>query len=398
MKKSILIFGGGLNQLSLVNTARNLDLISVVIDPSFEAPAREVADFFYTVERNDYETTKKIAVNHHVSGIVTGQMENPLHLMARLADDLGFIFHSKDIVRRCTNKLLMKKSWQDHGVPCAKGIHFSPDEKISSDLLASLTYPLILKPVDSFSSRGVYKINLFAEIDQYISETRSFASNGSVLIEEFVDGPEYSIETITYMGKTTVIQYTEKFITPFPNTVEMGHLQPANLTEEQKSEMNKVVINAINALGIDNSAAHAELKWTDDGPKMIEIGARLGGDFISSYLTLASTGINMDKAAIQVAFGEKPELRQLYNKYSYIKYFELEADRVVKKIENYDDILLNDEVIQIGVFLQPGDKTSRICHSGVRSGFVLVQGDSRDAVLTYANKYAKSLANKIILE
>lgn len=120
-------------------------------------------------------------------------------------------------------------------------------------------------------------------------------------MKNFLEGPEYSIETITYKGQTTIVQYTEKFITPLPYTVEMGHLQLANLNSEEKEKIEKVVEDAIAAIGIDNSAAHTEIKLTPNGPKVVGIGARGGCDFISSYLTFASTGVSMDEAIIKVA-------------------------------------------------------------------------------------------------
>ena len=106
--KSIMIFGAGLNQLELIREARNLGLTTIVIDPQEDPPGKSEADFFYWVDGTDYETTRTIALKHKVSGIVTGQMEKPLRLMARLAQELGFIFNSPEVTERCLDKWLMK--------------------------------------------------------------------------------------------------------------------------------------------------------------------------------------------------------------------------------------------------------------------------------------------------
>jgi len=108
MPKSILIFGAGINQLTLIEAAKELGLISVVLDPGAEPPGKAKADFFYQVGKDDYKLTREIALKHQVAGIVTGQMENPLRLMARLAEEMGFIFHSPEVIERSTNKYLMK--------------------------------------------------------------------------------------------------------------------------------------------------------------------------------------------------------------------------------------------------------------------------------------------------
>ncbi len=152
---SILIFGGaGINQLELIREANKLGLISVAIDPSENPPGKAESSFYYQVAGNDYEATKAIAMKHAVSGIVTGQMEKPMRLMARLAEEMGYIYHSAVVVERSLNKDLMKKAFVQHDVSCAKGKLFQAKESITEESLKTFQYPLIIKPIDAFSSRG----------------------------------------------------------------------------------------------------------------------------------------------------------------------------------------------------------------------------------------------------
>jgi carbamoyl-phosphate synthase large subunit len=236
-----------------------------VIDPHDDSPGRSEADFFYQVSGSDYELTREIALRHKVIGIVTGQTEKPLRLMARLADDLGFIFNSPEVTDRCIDKWLMKKAFRAGGIACAEGILIRRGEAIPAELPPKLMFPLIIKPRDAYSSRGVYKCNSRDDLNRYIAESRSFSSNGDVLLEEFIDGKEYSAEAVTYKGVTTVIQLTEKFITPYPNTVETAHLQPADLASSEKESISSLVKSALKALGIENSASHTEVMWTKSG-------------------------------------------------------------------------------------------------------------------------------------
>jgi len=105
-----------------------------------------------------------------------------------------------------------------------------------------------------------------------VNETSSFSTTGEYLIEEFIEGPEYSIEAATFKGETTIDQYPEKIVTPSPTAVELSHMQLAALTSEQKMKISKVVVSVINALEIDNTVTHTEVKWTKKGPVVIEIG------------------------------------------------------------------------------------------------------------------------------
>jgi len=392
-----MIFGAGINQLELIKAAKELGVVSVVIDPQTDPPGRGMADYYYQVDGKDYVTTKRIAIHHRIDGLVTGQMEKPMRLMARLAEDIGLDFHSPRIVEQCLDKWLMKQAFMKHSVPCAKGILVQENESIKIDQLTEYLFPLIIKPRDAFSSRGVYKVESESDLMDRFIETRSYASNGDVLIEEYMQGREFSVETITWKGHTTIVQYTQKYITPYPNTVEMAHLQPAELSNGEKEYIAKVVISGINALEINNSAAHSEIMLTSDGPRIIEIGARLGGDFISSHLTRASTGISMDRTAVQVALGVQPDLCPNKSNYSLVKYFDLPVGRKVQKILSYDELLQQPGVVFAIIFTQPNDIIAPITHSALRPGCILVKADSLHEVFSLADRYTKLLSAKVIL-
>lgn len=395
MVKRILIFGGGENQLTLIEAARALGVESVVVDPDVNAPGKRIADHFEVVGPMDYNLTREVAGKYKVDGIVTGQMENPLTLMARLAEENAYIFPSPDVILNCRNKYLMKQVFLRNGIPCAKGIKIDSGEILTPDILKDFSYPVIIKPVDSFSSRGVYKINEFSEIAGFEEITRNFSSDGSLVVEEFIEGKEYSVESLTYKGYTYVIQITEKIITSYPYTVEMGHLQPADLSPEEKETISSIVIKAIKALGIENSAAHTELKLTSDGPVIIEIGARLGGDFISSHLTLASTGISMDQGAINIALGYKPDTVCKSGGFSFIRYLELSAGLKVLKVDDWFSIKKMPNVVFASLSIKEGQLIPNITDSAKRPGFVIVKGNTREEVLFNCNEKIKLLGNAI---
>lgn len=392
--KSILIFGAGLNQLELIREARRLGLEAVVIDPQADPPGKPEADFFYRVDGRDYEATRAVAVRHKVSGIVTGQMEKPLRMMARLADELGFIFNSPEVTERSTDKWLMKQAFKAAGVPCAEGILISSEEDLTLRLTATPVFPVIIKPRDAYSSRGVFKCDSVEEVISRAELSRSFSTNRDILVEEFIEGSEYSVEAITFRGETTIIQFTEKFLTPYPRTVETGHLQPADLTDEERDCLTRTVISSLKALGIENSASHTEVMLTGNGPVVIETGARLGGDFIASYLTKASTGVSMDRAAIQTALGVMPDVQHTRQDFSMISFPELPEGKRVVRVENTDDIEAMPGVVLARLFVKPGDMLPEISHSGHRPGCIIAEGHSREEVMERIAIYSGLLTAK----
>jgi carbamoyl-phosphate synthase large subunit len=390
--ESILIFGGGLNQITLIQSAKDLGYKTIVIDPVENAPAKKIADVFEVVGAKDYETTKRIAISNKVKGIVTCQMENPLLLMARLAKDLNFIFPSEKSVSNARNKFLMKEAFMKGQVPCAKGILINSTSKISEEMCKEIGFPLIIKPVDSFSSRGVYRINTFSEIEKYLGTTRNFSSSGDILIEEFMDGAEVSVESITQNNITSTVQITDKIITPYPTAVEMGHIQPSSLKEETQEEIKNLVKKAIVALGLDNCASHAEVKITKEGPKMVELGARLGGDYITSHLVPLSTGVNIEAAAIQIAMGKKPDLEHKFKKASAIQYLDLPKGKMIRKINECEGLQGDKRIKSVMIFCKEGEMISEITDSAKRPGCVIVQDDDRSSVMNTTKNAVATLA------
>ena len=398
MKQSVLIFGGGSNQSTLIKASKTVGVESVVLDISPKAPSRHLADKFYVVKKDDYKQTLEIAKAHKISGLATTQMENPLRLMAKLASELNLNFHSSDTIEKSLDKWEMKKAFIDGEVPCAQGIIFNKDDIISCDSIQDLTFPLIMKPKDGTSSKGVFKLEQFSEIQKNRNITSSYSRNGEIILEEFLEGKELSVECVTYNNETYIIQYTEKFITEFPCAVEMGHLQPANINYSIKNEIDEVVKKAIKSVGINNSVSHPEVILTSDGPKVVEIGPRGGGDYISSYLTFLSTGINLDEAIINLSLDNMPKISQSKNQFSFIKYFSLPAGKKVVNVDDYSDIIVKEDVELCEISVKSGDTIEQISDSSKRSGFVLVKGESREGVLQKASEYVKLLLSKIDLK
>jgi len=393
MHKNILIFGAGINQVTLIKACNKLGYHSLVIDPDKDAPGKKFAHQFFRVDPDDYDTTKQIAEKFNVEGIATSQMENPLPLMARLAEEKNYIFISPETLEKSLNKYLMKKIFIKKNIPCARGKLFK--KKFNAKAIEDFSFPLIIKPVDAHSSRGVFRVESIEEIYQHIDETISFSKKEEFLIEEFIDGPEYSIESVTFKGKTTIVQYTEKIITPSPTVVEMGHIQPANLTDSQKQQIDRVVTEAIKALGLDNTVTHIEVKLSKKGPVVIEVGPRMGGDFISSYLTKTSCGVDLDKATIQISVGIQPDLTKKINQYAIVKYFTLPPETVIEEIIDYNLFYNDEDIIFVHLFHKKGDIVKRVTHSAQRSGVIILKANDKEKLLDKAQKHVNEFISLI---
>ena len=179
-RKSIMVIGAGPNQLNLIRSAGEAGYRTVAIDPNEQAPGRQAAELFYCLAPDDFAGHCAIIEKHAISGIVTSQMEKPIQFMAQLAEKYGFAFISRESAVWARNKYEMKKRFLAGGVPCARGILLrEKDDAIAADL-TSLPFPLIMKPVDAYSSRGVFTIHGKDELLANFQTTAAFSSDDAV--------------------------------------------------------------------------------------------------------------------------------------------------------------------------------------------------------------------------
>ena len=199
-------------------------------------------------------------------------------------------------------------------------------------------------------------------------------------MEEYLDGPEVSVEVMVVDGKVHILQITDKITTGAPHFVEMGHTQPSQLPSETQQQIREVADIACKSLGIDKGPAHVEMKVTSRGPVMIELGARMGGDNITTHLVPLSTGIDMVKATIMIALGEEPDIIPTLHCSSAIRYFEVPFG-TIKSIKGVEEANKIAGIKQITFTKEVGEESTPIECSNDRIGFVIAQGkDANEAI------------------
>ncbi len=379
--KSILIFGVGPLQKSLIDRCKARGLFTIGIDPDKNSVCKNLVDAFEVVDGQDFEGTTKVVNKYKVNGIITAGTDKPLVMMARVAQAMQLPFFSVDTAKFSTDKFLMKQRFKECRIPCANGILIENQKEDLYNL--KIEYPVILKPRDNSGSRGVIYCNGFYVSQQAVSETFQYTKKNSILIEEFIKGKEYSVEAIHYNGESHIIQITEKITSKPPYNVELGHLQPAELSINCKSKIEELVRNIAHALGFENCPSHTEIKINSKGITVIETSPRLGGDFITSTLVPLSTGINMEDLLIDISLGEKlPSGYYLpkFNKCSGIMYFKLPEGKIAN-ILNLDGINIIDGIRTFSFDLTIGDTINRITNSSNRYGYAIFQSNSRDELI-----------------
>lgn len=393
-KKAVLIFGVGPLQQSIINRAKKMGLYTVGIDPCEDATCRGDVDAFEVVGGQDYEGTCVVVEKYGIDAIVTAATDKPLVMMARIAEKYGFPFYSVETAQWSTDKFQMKQRFDLGDVPHAKGRLVKSVEET-----ADMVYPVIVKPRDNSGSRGVKLCRTKEELEQSMAEALEYSKLDSVLVEEFIEGSEYSIEGLHYDGKSEVIQFTEKKTTEFPYNVELGHIQPANISDENKQKIREIVAKIGKALKFENCPSHTELKINDQGIFVIETSPRLGGDYITSTLTPLSTGINMEDQLLHIALGEKVDTQTgREEKASGVCFLNLPCGKVSAIDSAINEVPSWPNVYSFATSLKVGDEIHPITSSLNRYGQFIVKGGTREKVVSSLDEYEHRIKSIITVK
>lgn len=381
--KKLMVLAAGLLQVPVIRKAREMGYYVIAVDDDAEAPGMKMADkAIVPGGLMNEEKLVAIAKGEQVDGVIHPCSEVAMNVMGRINDELHLNGVTREAAVRATNKHLMREAFEAYGAPSPKS-YCADNVEEGYRLFQCIGGKGILKPSRNSGSRGIAEIEpglSFEAFAALFERSKEESRDASVMIEQFVEGPEFSVEIIVWNGQVNVLQVTDKKTTEAPYFVELGHSQPSTFADSIVEKVKQAAVAGVKALRVNNCACHAEVKVQDGRSYIMEIGARLGGDFISTELTHLSTGIDMVAAAIDVALGIEPNLEPVAEpKGVAIRYFTPKPG-VVRAIEGVE-LLHRPEVYDAEIYVKPGDRVKEVKSSLDRSGHVIVTAaTAREAV------------------
>ncbi len=316
-QKGLMIIGAGQLQVSTIEIAKGMGLKTIVTDYNPDAPGLKLADIPVIMSTRDIEGTvriaKQVAEKDRVDGVITIGTDASM-TVAAVANALNLPGNKFESAEAATNKIKMRTRFKQNNVgsPDFSECWFVED---AYKFAKTHQYPLVIKPSDNMGARGVIKINSFSEIESAFNQAKQSSPSGELIIEEFMDGFELSIDALIFNNKIVITGIADRMIDFEPYFVEIGHIMPSNLPEPKQQAAVKVMMDGIKALGLSLGAAKGDIKLTSKGPMIGELAARLSGGFMSAYTYPLSTGVNLIKSAIKIALGENPSITELKPKF-----------------------------------------------------------------------------------
>ncbi len=396
-QKSIIIIGAGVLQVPAIKIARELNLFSIVFDYNKEALGMKLADLPVIASTRDIDgcvrAAKAVAKNHKIDAVITvGTDASSTVAAVQAALDLpGNRFED---AYAATNKIKMRQRFAEHNVPQPD---FYPVWTYADALEAfnKLPKPVVVKPVDNMGSRGCMKIENEAALQNGFNRAKSASISGEVILEEYMDGPELSIDMLIHDGEIYVTGIADRIIEYPPFFIETGHIMPSSLPQDQLDNAIDVMKQGIRALNLKMGAAKGDIKVTKDGAKVGEIAARLSGGFMSAFTFPLSSGVNVIKNAIEISLGMPPsDLKPKWNKVAIEKAF-LPGSGIVESIEGLDEALSIDGVKEIFLRAKVGDILANPTNNLEKAGNVITVADTRDEAIAIANKVIDTIKIKL---
>ncbi|WP_394918687.1 acetyl-CoA carboxylase biotin carboxylase subunit family protein [uncultured Robinsoniella sp.] len=366
--KKIVIIGANDFQNPLILKAREMGYQTHVFAWKEGAVGEQTADYFYPVSIVEKEEILKECKKIMPDAVASIGSDLANITVQYLAVRLGLCTNSDNCILYSTNKFEMRSAFVRNHISAP--LFTVVDETRKIELPRNMTFPIIVKPTDRSGSRAITKVFKEEELDMAVEAAIANSFEKKAILEEYIDGEEFSCEGISYEGRHTFLAITRKYTTGAPHFIETGHMEPSGLSPEMEARVFHELGMALNALEIRNGASHSEFRINSRlEVKIIEIGSRMGGDCIGSHLVPLSTGQDYLKMVIQTALGENPEiLKEPLHHFARIQFVfgagDMEKYRNIK--EKYpENLVFTSEIGEIG--------SREVIDSGSRFGFYIIK-------------------------
>ncbi len=383
MKKA-LVLAGGLPQIALIEDLKSRGITTVLADYNENPVARKHADKFYQVSTLDVMAIENIAKEENVDFLITVCTDQALLTVAKVSETLGLpCYIDYETALNVTNKSYMKKVFVENGIPTAK--HLILDE-YSKDVIDSISYPLIVKPVDCNSSKGVKKVINDEELKTALDMAIKYSRTNSAVVEEYIEGVELSVDVYVEEGKARLLAVSQlDKISDNEKFIICRSKSTTEIASSLRIKIEQVAQQIADAFGLKNSPMLIQMINRNDNVYVLEFSARTGGG--EKFITIKElSGFDVVKAVVDLTLGKIPKVKKNESAVKYcvsefIYCFPGEFDH----LEGFEEMEDEGIIYKTMLFKWKGATFDKIESSGDRvAGFVIL-GESKSEIINKHN-------------
>ncbi|RKX78981.1 MAG: carboxylate--amine ligase [Spirochaetes bacterium] len=375
-------------QIPSIRIARRKGLRVVVADGNPGAPGAGMADEFLHVDLKDKERlaeeAKIIARNGGLQGVFTAGTDFST-TVAWISEKIGLPGIPYSVALNATDKSRMRRIFKEKGIPSPEFAVVDSDKSLV-ERGEKIGFPMVVKPVDNMGARGVRRVDTLEDLKEAFTLAKGNSGSGRVILEEYIPGPEFSLDAIVSGGDIFICGIADRHICFSPFFVEMGHTMPSNYPEDVKDRVIRVFRDGVRALGITDGAAKGDIKLSPSGPVIGEIAARLSGGYMSGWTYPYSSGVEVTEAAMNIAMGlPLPDLKPRQNLVSAERAF-ISIPGTVESILGVEKTEEEAGVKDVFLRVSPGNRVFFPTNNVEKCGNIITQAKTREEAIEIGEK------------
>ncbi len=395
--KKAMVLCGGVPQIELLKQLKERNIVSVLADMNEKVEARKYADIFYPVSTLDVEKITEVAKKEKVDFLLSVCADQVLQVVAEVSEKLGLpCYIDFKTAANVSNKELMKDIFVKNGVPTSQ---HAVMKELSLEKIKHLTYPLIVKPVDSYSSRGVKKIEREEDLQVAFDEAVQISRSKTAIVEEFIEGEEVTVDVYVEEGKANVLSMSNSVKVKGNNKFVIHRtVNPANVSLEIEEQISQVSQKIADAFGLKNTPMLVQLITDGNRISVLEFCARTGGG-IKFRLIKKISGFDVVKAVLDLTLGLKPHYdpekrptkKYLINEFLYCE------DGVFDHVEGFEQLKEDGIITEYYELKKKGYEFNGIRSSGDRCACFTVEANTKEELLekhAIANQRVKAISSE----
>lgn len=394
--QSFLVVAGGLFQVPLIRAIKSRGFKVAVVDADPNAPGFEFADNYEILDITNQEKVISHARKINPIAITSIVSEIAVTSVAAAAKALNLPGISIETAKKCTDKFEMRSAFIANNLPSPRFLLVNNFEEAQLGI-QTIGIPAVIKPVDSSGSRGVMRLDSIEGLEYAYQAARNSSRSQKVIIESFIEGEEFTVETITVNGLTTILGFSKKKRIPFPHCVSVELIYFNYLKHEYGQRIVKLAIDAINSVGLLNGTAHTEIILSNNGPVLVEMAARGGGYEIFTKILPEISGVNTMDVIIDLSLGLAPTICATNSRCAALKFFDSEKRGVIHSVSGIEVVKNLEGVLGLEIDSSILGKTfDGIKRDGERLGYMIALGDKVSEVLKIIDHAEKLIDFNII--
>ena len=362
--------GAGIYQVPLIKKAREMGIYTVAVSIPGNYPGFPLADQVCYENTVDYDRILQIAREEKIDGIVTAGTDVAVITIGKVCDELGLTGLSFEAAKVASNKILMKKKYEEYGVRTARFREVSFEEDVY-EKTKELNFPLIFKAVDTSGSRGIIRVNSREEFEGARQVVQANTRSHYYIVEEFLEGEEFGAQAFVYRGKVQFILPHGDYVFQGDTGVPIGHFAPYDLGEAIVEDAREQLEKAIEAMGLDNCAINADFILKDGKTYVLELGGRSGATCLAELVSIYY-GFDYYEKLILAALGEDVDFPQESAVPNASMLLRSDRDGVIQSIENDNEP--DEDICEIQFDYKPGDQVYKFHVGPHRIGHVITKG------------------------